>query len=132
MVNLARAGIQNAGKFASHCFRRGDTRELQVSGCSSDTIKGAGCWRGMGLRSYIDTHLIDSLKVSRILANATNSDSEDDADIPTNFARCDPLRKKPMSFPDKEGRIEHSQPIGVGFPGAVGVQYHGWIPLPDL
>ena len=118
-INLADAGIQNADKFPSHCFRRGATQELQAPGGSPDTIKGAGCWHGMGFRSYIDTQLTDALKVSRIVANATNSDSEGDADIPTNFARGDPLRKKLKVSPCKEVRIEPSQYIGGGFPGSV-------------
>ena len=130
-TNSAKAGFRSAGKFPSHCFRRGATQELQVSGGSSGTIKGAGCWRGMGFRSYVDTQLTDALKVSRILARATNSDSEDDADIPTSFARGDPLRKKLKVSPGKEVRIEPSQNIDGGCPGAAGVQYPGWIPFAD-
>ena len=71
----------------------------------------------MGFRSYVDTQLTDALKVSRIIANVTNSDSEDDADIPTNFAWGDPLRKKLKVFPGQEIRIEPSQNIDGGFPG---------------
>ena len=89
-INLAKAGFHSADKYSPRCFRRGATHELQVSGGSSDTIKGAGRWHGVGFRSYVDTQLTDALKVSRILAKGTNSDSEDDADIPTNFARGDP------------------------------------------
>ena len=98
-ANLAQAGIRNAGKFPPHCFCRGATQELQVSGGFSDTIKGAGCWHGMGFRSYIDTQHTDALKASRILANATNSDSDDDADIPTNFARGDPHAEEAQGLP---------------------------------
>ena len=46
--NLALSGISQAGKYSSHCFRRGSTQELKISGNPDATLKRAGRWRGMG------------------------------------------------------------------------------------
>ena len=103
-ANLALAGISQAGKFPSHCFRRGATQELQIAGNPDDTLKRAGCWRGMGFRSYIDTQLTDALKISRIISRPRDSGSDDDPDAPTRIACEDSLRKKLRPFPGRECR----------------------------
>ena len=99
---MIRMGHRSGASFSSHCFRRGATQELQVAEASTDTIKSAGCWRGMGFRSYVDTQLTDALKIPRLLVRATASDSDDDPDAPANLAMGAPLRKKLRGFPGSE------------------------------
>lgn len=101
-VNLALAGIPQAGKFHSQCFRRGATQELQISGNPDATLKRAGCWRGMGFRRYIDTQLTDALKIPRLISRPTDPDSDGGPDAPTNIARAGPIRKKLRPFPGRE------------------------------
>ena len=100
--NMTEAGYEYGSRFSSHCFRRGATQELKVDGADDTKIKGAGCWRGMGFRAYADTQLTDALKISRLVAKATISDSEDDPDAPENVAFVESLRKRLRPFPARE------------------------------
>ena len=81
-ANLALAGIPQAGKYSSHCSRRGAAQELQIAGGPDEALKRAGCWRGMGSRSYIDPQLTYSLKISRLISRPTDSDSDEAPDSP--------------------------------------------------
>ena len=98
-ANLALAGIPPADKSPPHCFRRGATHELQISGNPDSTMKSAGCWRGMGFRSYIDTQLTGALEISRLISRPADSDSDGDPDSTANFACEASLRKKIRPFP---------------------------------
>ena len=105
----SRAEIQSGGcglriwfSISPHCFRRVATQELKVTGATDTQIKGAGCWRGMGFRAYEDTQLTDSLKISRLVATATVSDSDDDPDAPANVAFVESMRKRFLPFPARE------------------------------
>ena len=95
------AGFAQGGSFSSHCFRRGATQEIQMAGGSTDRIKEAGFWKGMGFRPYIDTQLTGALKVSRLTDRPTNSDSEDDYDSPSNIALGSSIRAKLRPFPGR-------------------------------
>ena len=86
----------------AHCSRRGATQELKVDGATDTQIKGAGCWRGMGFRAYSDTQLTDALKIPRLVATETVSDSEDDPGAPDNVAFVESLRKRLRPFPASE------------------------------
>ena len=94
-------GFSQGGSFSSHCFRRGATQEIQMAGGSTDRIKEAGFWKGMGFRPYIDTQLTGALKVSRLTDRPTNSDSEDDYDSPSNIALGSSIRAKLRPFPGR-------------------------------
>ena len=100
--NMIKAGYEFGSRFSSHCFRRGATQELKIDGASDKKLQGAGCWRGMGFRAYADTQLTDALKISRLIAKATASDSEDDPDAPHNVAFMESLRKRLRPFPARE------------------------------
>ena len=95
------AGFAQGNLFSPHCFRLGATQEIEVAGGSNAQIKAAGCWRGMGFRPYVDTQLTDALKVSRLIARASNSDSDDDFDSPANIAQAGSLRTKLRAFPGR-------------------------------
>ena len=127
-ANLALAGISQSDRFSSHCFRRGATQELQIAGNPDETLKRAGCWRGMGFRSYVDTQLTDALKISRLISRPTDSDSEDDPDAPTALACEDALRKRLRPFPGREFTKRGPSSILTAGTGSEDVQYHGWIP----
>ena len=43
-------------------------------------------------RSYIDTQMTGALKITRLLAPAINSDSEEDAEFPIRTSRAGALR----------------------------------------
>ena len=74
-----------------------------MAGSSDDRIKSAGCWTAMGFRSYIDTQMTDALKTTRLIVSSlTNSDSEDDGELPLRTSRNDTLRKKLLNFPGRE------------------------------
>ena len=100
--NLAEAGREYGSRFSPLCFRRGETQELKVDGATDTQIKGAGCWRGMGFRAYADTQLTDALKISRLVATATFSDSVGDPDAPANVAFGESLWKRLRPFPARE------------------------------
>ena len=101
---LVEAGFSNGSRYSPRCFRRGATQELPVHGNTENTIRTAGCWAGMGFRSYIDTQLTDALKISRLISRPTDSGSDDDPDAPSRIARGDSLRKKIRPFPGRECR----------------------------
>ena len=101
-ANLAMAGISQAGKFPSPCFRRGAAQEMQISGNPDSTLKRAGRRRCMGFRGYIEAQLTDALEISRLISTPTDSDSDGGPDAPTNFACEDSLRKKIRPFPGRE------------------------------
>ena len=101
--HMSAAGFPDADRYSSHCFRRGATQELQLAGSSDDRIKSAGCWAAMGFRSYIDTQMTDALKITRLIVSSlTNSDSEDDGELPLRTSRMGALRKKLLNFPGRE------------------------------
>ena len=56
---------------------------------------------GHGLSPYVDTQLSDALKISRLVARASASDSEDDQESPAVFAQEDSLRTKLKAFPGR-------------------------------
>ena len=69
-----------------------------MAGGPKDQIKAAGCWEGMGFRPYIDAQLTDALKISRLIARPSNSDSEEDFGAPVNIAQGTSLRAKLRPF----------------------------------
>ena len=95
------AGFSQGGEFSPHCFRRGATQEMSVMGSSEGQIKAAGCWSGMGFRSYTDTQISDALKISRLIAKPSTSDSEDDPEAPEQVALGNSIRKKLRPFPGR-------------------------------
>ena len=100
--NLSDAGYEYGNRFPPHCFRRWATQELKVDGSSDAQIKGAGFWRAMGFRSYADTLLTDALEISRLVATASLSESEDAAGAPSNVAVTESMRKRLRPFPSLE------------------------------
>ena len=98
-AGMITAGYPEGGKYSSHCFRRGATQELEMAEQSKEVIQGAGCWRGMGFRSYIDTQMTDALKISRLVTRITDSDSDNDTEGPAFIAASDTLRSKVKKFP---------------------------------
>ena len=56
----------------------------------------------MGFRPYVDTQLTDALKNSRRVVRATNSDSDDYPDAPSNLSMCTSFRGKSRLFPGSE------------------------------
>ena len=52
----------------------------------------------MGFRAYTDTQLSDALKISRLIIQTSNSDSDDDPDSTANVAMDESLRKKLRPF----------------------------------
>ena len=86
-------------------FPQRATQELRVDGASDTRIKGAGFRRGFGARSYADTKLTDALKISRLVATAPPSDSEDDPDASAKVAFAESMRRRPMPFP--AGELAH-------------------------
>ena len=99
---MKRARYQSGEKSPSHCIRRGSTQEMELAGSPMDAIKGAGRWRGMGLKSYIDARVTGALEISRLVAIAANSDSDDDPDSPETPPIDESLRKKLRKFPTRE------------------------------
>ena len=101
--NMSPAGFPGAGRYSSHCFRMGATQELKLDGSSEHRIKSAGCWAAMGFRSYIDTQMTDAIKITRLIVSSiTNSDSEDDGELPLRTSRKETLRGKLLNFPGRE------------------------------
>ena len=100
-ANLALAGISQEDQYSSHCPRRGATQELQISGNPDEALKRAGCWRGMGFRSYIDTQLTDALKISRIVSSLSDSESDDETRATLRLASDEGLRKKTAQIPGR-------------------------------
>ena len=100
-IGLIRSRICEGDLYSSHCFRRGATQEIEIAGGPTDQIKGAGCWMGMGFRPYVDTQLTDALKVSRLIARPSKSDSEEGDESPALFAQEDSLREKLRPFPGR-------------------------------
>ena len=70
-----------------------------MAGSPDNQIKSAGCWPGIGFRSYTDTQLTGDLEIPRLIARDSNSDSEDDPDSPDNLAMIDSMRKKIRPLP---------------------------------
>ena len=97
--SMTRAGYQSGAKYSSRCFRRGAAQELELDGSPNGAIKSAGCWRGMGFKSYIDAQVADALKITRLVSKASNSDSDDDPDSPANFPLGESMRKKLRKSP---------------------------------
>ena len=83
-------------------FPKWATQELQIQGISEATIRAARRWRGVGFRSYIDTQLSDAMRISRLVATASNSDSADEANTTVRIAAGESLRKRPRLFPGGE------------------------------
>ena len=98
-TGMTTAGYPEGGKYSPHCFRRGATKELQMAEQSTDVIKGAGCWAGMGFRSYVDTQMTGALKISRLITRIADSDSDEDRNGPAFVSASDKLRSKLKVFP---------------------------------
>ena len=90
--NLELAGISQPGRYSSHCFTRGATQEMQIAGNPDETLKRAGCWRGMDFRSYVDAQLTDALEISRLISRPSGPDSEGDPEAHTALACEDAIR----------------------------------------
>ena len=88
-----------------HCVRRGATQNLITDGESAGPLKSAGCWRGMGFRSYIGAEMTDALKISRLMTRLSGSESEDGKEGPTTEALGTSLRKKLRAFPASDLRL---------------------------
>ena len=73
-----------------------------MQGNSEGTLKSAGRWNGMGFRGYIDTQLTDALKISRIVASLSDSESDDETRATLRVAADEGLRKKLRKFPGGE------------------------------
>ena len=58
----------------------------------------------MRFRSYIDTQLTDSLKITRLISRPSDSDSDGDPDSPTNIALSKPIGEKLRHLPGREVR----------------------------
>ena len=116
---MADAVYEYGSRFSPRCFRRGATQELKVDRSGDTQIKGAGRWGAMGFRAYSDTQLTDALEISRLVAKATTSDSEDDTGAPANVAFSESPRKRLRPFPARE--LVYGGPsiltVGTGFRG---------------
>ena len=75
------------------------TQELRAGGSGDTQVKGAGRWRGVGLRAYSAALRVGELKISRLVAPASLSDSEDGTCGPANIAFVESLRKRLRPFP---------------------------------
>ena len=53
----------------------------------------------MGFRSYVDTQMAGALKVARLIAKISDSDSEDELEAPAPEAKATSLRENPRKFP---------------------------------
>ena len=100
-LSMGRCGFPLSGKYSPRAFRRGATQEMQLAEASTETIKTAGCWRGVGFRSYVDTQMTDALKISRLVAHLADTDSEDELEAPFSSGRNEPMRKKLRAFPPR-------------------------------
>ena len=99
---LVDAGFPNGSRYSPHCFRIGATQELKVQGNSESTLRSAGCWGGMGFRSYIDAQLTGALKISRIVESLSDSESDDEANATIRLAADEGMRRKLRKFPGGE------------------------------
>ena len=92
---------------------------MNVDGANGAQIKGAGFWRGMGLRAYSDTRLSGDLEISLLAATASPSDIDDGPGAPANVAFAESLRKRARPFPARE--LVYGGPLiltaGTGFRG---------------
>ena len=96
------AGYEYGARFSPRCFRRLATLELKGDGPNDAQIKGVGIWRAMGFRAYADTQLTGASEISRLVATASLSDSDDGADTPASVAFPESLRKCMRPFPERE------------------------------
>ena len=115
---LLDVGFHYGGRFPPHFFRRGATQELKISGPDDTKIKGSGRWMGMVSRAYEDTQMTDALKISRLVAPASLSDSEGDPDTPANKAFAGSIRKRLKPFPARDPNHRPSiLTVGTGLRG---------------
>ena len=86
-------------------------QELRVDGSSDCAIHRAWRWRRVDFRSYSESQLMDSRRITRLAPGATESDRGGDYDF-TRFARIDMIRRKlcgvhgPMVYGALSGRID--------------------------
>ena len=99
------AWIDRGPLLSSHCFRLGATQNLLTDGASTDSLKSAGCWRGMGFRAYIGTEMTGALKISRLTKRLSDAESDDGKGGPTTVALGPSVRKKLRTFPAIDLRI---------------------------
>ena len=82
----------------------------------------------MGFRSYIDTQLTDALKISRVVASLSDSESDDEANATIRLEADEGLRRKLRKFPDAKHPGNRAPPsdIHVGLAVSLGIQYLGF------
>lgn len=82
-----------------------------MDGSSDCAIHRAWRWRRVDFRSYSESQLMDSRRITRLAPGATESDRDGDYAI-TRFARIDMIRRKlcgvhgPMVYGALSGRID--------------------------
>ena len=76
----------------------GYAQDHRAAGSSGSSIHGAWCGRWAGPRSYVDSHPAGALRISPLMATATESDTDWDDDY-TGLARIDTRPRKLRGYP---------------------------------
>ena len=64
---MAKLSIPYARSYSPHGFRRGAAQELKENGSQWPTVMGAGCWRSLAFRGYVDAALDVERDTSKLL-----------------------------------------------------------------
>ena len=109
---FSRAKIPDAGRFSSHCFRRGATQAIKNGSSSATVLAGSGAWNSRAVLGYVDLTQDESAEISAALLDPSlSSDSEDDLLSAKQIVRkrilrlphlSQSLRETPDSDPDED------------------------------
>ena len=70
------AGVAQAPKLGSHCWRRGMAQDLVNAGGSLATLLRVGQWKSSAFCMYLSEHSVDELAISKLIIDHSDDEGE--------------------------------------------------------